>query len=63
MDQMTLKYDSDYLVNLPLACDPPIAISESYADLNILIINPQGLTQDEANIVGVQLRKLLVSPQ
>ena len=63
MDQLTLKYGGYHLVNLLLACDPPIAISESYADLNILIINPQGLTQDEANIVGVQLRKLLVSPQ
>ena len=63
LDQNLLKCSGYHIVNLLLAGDPPIAIGESFADLDVLIINPQGLTTDEASVVGVQLRKLLVAQQ
>ena len=63
LDQNLLKCSGYHIVNLLLAGDPPIAIGESFADLDVLIINPQGLTTDEASVVGVQLRNLLVSQQ
>jgi L-seryl-tRNA(Ser) seleniumtransferase len=47
------------VINELLSGDPAIALGESYADQNILIVNPHGLTETEAAIVGKQLRDVL----
>ena len=47
------------VINELLSGDPAIALGESYADQNILIVNPHGLTETEADIVGKQLRDVL----
>jgi L-seryl-tRNA(Ser) seleniumtransferase len=47
------------VINDLLNGDAPIAIGESYAEQNILIINPHGLTESEATIVGSKLREQL----
>ena len=47
------------VINHLLSGDPAIALGESYAEHNILIVNPHGLTESEAAIVGQQLREQL----
>ena len=61
LDQNLLRYSGYQLANMLLEGDPPIAVGESYADLNIIVINPQGLTEDEASILGVRLQTLLLA--
>lgn len=47
------------VINELLAGDPAIALSESYAEQNVLVVNPHGLTESEAAIVGQRLREVL----
>jgi D-glucosaminate-6-phosphate ammonia-lyase len=47
------------IINRLLAGDPPIALGESYAEQNVLIVNPHNLTETEAGIVGQRLRDQL----
>lgn len=47
------------IINRLLAGDPPIALGESYAEQNFLIVNPHNLTETEAGIVGQRLRDQL----
>ena len=47
------------MINELLSGNPAIALGESYAEQNILIINPHGLTESEAAIVGQRLREQL----
>lgn len=61
LDQNLLGCSGYQLVNMLLESDPPIAVGESYADLNIIVINPQGLTEVEADILGLRLQKLLLA--
>jgi seryl-tRNA(Sec) selenium transferase len=60
--QLTLELDADVLglgaydaVNALLAGDPAVAVSESRAELGTLIVNPMGLTEDDAEIVRERL--------
>lgn len=47
------------VINALLAGDPAIALGESHAERNVLIVNPHGLTESEAAIVGQRLRAAL----
>jgi L-seryl-tRNA(Ser) seleniumtransferase len=47
------------VINELLAGDPAIALGESYGEQNVLIVNPHGLTETEAGIVGQRLREEL----
>ena len=42
-----------------LAGETPIAVAESYAEHDVVIVNPQGLTEAEATTVGRRLREAL----
>jgi L-seryl-tRNA(Ser) seleniumtransferase len=48
------------VVNAMLDGEPRIAIGESTADQGRLTVNPQSLTEDEADIVGDRLRAVLL---
>lgn len=47
------------VVQALLAGEPSIAVSESYADHDVVIVNPQGLTEAEATMVGHRLRQVV----
>jgi L-seryl-tRNA(Ser) seleniumtransferase len=47
------------VINDLLNGEPAIALGESYAEHNVLIVNPHGLTETEAEIVGQRLREAL----
>jgi len=47
------------VINNLLTGEPPIAVGESNAEHNILIINPHCLTESETAIVGKRLRNRL----
>jgi hypothetical protein len=47
------------VINDLLNGEPAIALGESYAEHNVLIVNPHGLTETEAEIVGQRLRDAL----
>lgn len=47
------------VINQLLAGEPPVALGESYAEHNVLIVNPHGLTEREAAVVGARLRDVL----
>lgn len=49
------------VINKLLQGEPGIALGESYAEHNILIVNPHGLTETEAAVVGQRLRETLVN--
>jgi L-seryl-tRNA(Ser) seleniumtransferase len=60
--QLTLDLNAEMLglsaydaVNALLAGDPAVAVSESRAELGTLIVNPMGLTEDDAEIVRERL--------
>ena len=42
-----------------LAGEPSIAVAESYAEHDVVIVNPQNLTEEEATVVGRRLREVL----
>ena len=48
-------------VNALLTGDPSIAIGESRAELGTLVVDPRGLTEAEAQIVGRRLREVLMT--
>jgi seryl-tRNA(Sec) selenium transferase len=43
------------IINQLLAGDPAIALGESYAEQNVLIVNPHNLTETEAAIIGQRI--------
>jgi hypothetical protein len=47
------------VINELLSGEPAIALGESYAEHNVLIVNPHGLTETEAETVGLRLREVL----
>jgi L-seryl-tRNA(Ser) seleniumtransferase len=46
-----------------LAGQPLIAVAESYADTDVVIVNPQGLAEEEATVVGRRLREVLMGSE
>ena len=48
------------VVSKLLEGDPPIAVSESYAEQGMIVINPMTLAEDEAETVGRRLHEVLV---
>ena len=49
------------VINELLEGEPAIALGESYAEHNVLIVNPHGLTESEASVVGQRLRAALIA--
>ena len=49
------------VVEAMLAGEPSIAVVESYAEHDVVIVNPQGLTEEEATLVGRRLREVLAA--
>jgi hypothetical protein len=47
------------LINRLLAGDPAIAVDQSHAEHGRIIVNPMGLTEDEAVTVARRLREEL----
>jgi D-glucosaminate-6-phosphate ammonia-lyase len=61
LDEAALGITAYDAINVLLSGDPGIAIAESYAEFGRLGVNPTGLTEDEAEIVGRRLREVLTS--
>ena len=61
IDQELTSTSAYGVVSVLLEGDPPIAVSESYAEQGILIINPMTLAESEGEIVGRRLREALVA--
>jgi L-seryl-tRNA(Ser) seleniumtransferase len=59
LDEAALGITAYEAINIMLSGDPGIAIAESYAEFGRLGVNPTGLTEDEAEIVGRRLRDVL----
>ena len=59
LDEDSLGLTAYDVVNDLLEGSPPIAITESYAELGRLSVNAMGLTDGEAEIVGRRLRETL----
>jgi len=59
LDQEALGLTAYEAANRLLAGEPAIAIGESYAEFGRLTVNPHGLTEDEAEIVGRRLGEVL----
>ena len=47
------------VINELLAGEPAIALAESYAEHNVVIVNPHQLIESEAELVGQRLRDVL----
>lgn len=61
LDEAALGITAYEAINVLLSGDPGIAVAESYAEFGQLGVNPTGLTEDEAEIVGRRLREVLTS--
>lgn len=61
LDEAALNLTAYDALNNLLAGEPPIAVAETRAEFGTLIVNPTGLTEDEAAIVGRRLRDVLAA--
>ena len=61
LDETLLGRTAYEVVTDLLDGSPPVAVTESRAELGELSINAMGLTDDEAEIVGRRLRESLTS--
>lgn len=59
VDPATVGLSGYEVVAALLSGEPSIAVAESYAEHDVVIVNPQGLTEEEATVVGRRLRDVL----
>jgi len=59
IDESVLGFTAYDVVNRLLAGEPAIAVGESHAEFGRLSVNAQGLTEEEAEVVGRRLREVL----
>lgn len=59
LDEAALDKTAYDAVNALLAGDPPIVVGESQAEFGTLIVYPNGVTEEEAVILGDRLREVL----
>ncbi|MGH2560432.1 MAG: aminotransferase class V-fold PLP-dependent enzyme [Thermomicrobiales bacterium] len=61
LDESALGLTAYDALNQLLDGEPPIAIAETRAEFGTITVNPQGLTEAEAEIVGCRLRDVLTA--
>lgn len=61
LDETSLGFTAYDAVNRLLTGEPAIAVAESYAEFGRLGVNAQGLTEEEAELVGRRLREVLAA--
>jgi D-glucosaminate-6-phosphate ammonia-lyase len=59
LDEAALGFSAYDAVNRLRAGQPAVAVAESRAEFGTILVNPQGLTEDEAGIVGRRLAAVL----
>jgi D-glucosaminate-6-phosphate ammonia-lyase len=59
LDEPALDLTAYDALNRLLEGDPPIAVAETRAEFGTITVNPQGLNEAEAAIVGRRLREVL----
>ncbi|MGH2531777.1 MAG: aminotransferase class V-fold PLP-dependent enzyme [Thermomicrobiales bacterium] len=61
LDEPALGLTAYDALNQLLDGRPPIAVAETRAEFGVITVNPHGLTEDEATIVGCRLRETLTT--